>query len=109
MKEPTRFTTFMFRWGIPAIVIVGGILVFVFNPDINGAEGAAGIIGAGLSWLLVGYLFRRGVEGDHERDVEDAAREYLDEHGHWPTDAEYANYERYGRWSPPGRPKAPTA
>ena len=103
MKEPSRFTTFMFRWGIPLIVIVGGIVAFALKPTINGAEGAAGIIGAGLAWLLVGYLFRRGVVGDHERDVEDAAREYLDEHGRWPSDAEYANFERHGRWNPPRR------
>jgi hypothetical protein len=29
-------------------------------------------------------LYRIGVEGDKERDREEAAREYFDKHGHWP-------------------------
>jgi hypothetical protein len=31
-------------------------------------------------------LFRIGVEGDKDRDREDAARAYFDEHGHWPDE-----------------------
>ena len=29
-------------------------------------------------------LFRIGIEGDRDRDREDAARDYFAEHGHWP-------------------------
>jgi hypothetical protein len=31
-------------------------------------------------------LFRIGVEGDKERDREDAARRFFDEHGRWPDE-----------------------
>jgi hypothetical protein len=34
--------------------------------------------------LLLNVLYRIGVEGDKERDREEAAREYFDKHGHWP-------------------------
>jgi hypothetical protein len=83
---------------LPAIVVVVGIVLFIVNPSTLQAEGAAGIVGAGLSIWLFGWLFRKGVEGDHDRDVEDAAREYLDEHGRWPTDEETAHFDRHGRW-----------
>jgi hypothetical protein len=52
--------------------------------DLIGLEAAAMIVGAGLSVFLFGWLFRVGVEGDRERDLEEAARRYLDEHGRWP-------------------------
>ena len=82
----------------PAIVVLAGIIIFLVNPSMIAAEGAAGIIGAGLAWWLFGWLFRKGVEGDHERDVEDAARDFLDREGRWPTDEEEATYSRTGRW-----------
>jgi hypothetical protein len=34
--------------------------------------------------LLLNLLFRMGVEGDRDREREEAARRYFDEHGHWP-------------------------
>jgi hypothetical protein len=87
------------RWYFPIAVIVGGIVAFLVDPSVTAAEGAAGVIGAGLAWILFGWLYRKGEEGDNERDVEDAARRYFDEHGEWPTDAQYETFERYGRWS----------
>ena len=87
------------RWYVPIAVIIGGILLFALDRSLLAAEGAAGIVGAGLAWLLFGWLYRQGEAGDRERDVEEAARAYLDEHGDWPTDAQYARYERSGRWT----------
>ena len=43
-------------------------------------------VGAGLALLLLNLLFRIGAEGDRERDDEQAAREYLATHGHWPDE-----------------------
>jgi hypothetical protein len=56
-----------------------------------------------MAWWLFGWLFRKGVEGDHDRDVEDAARDFLDAQGRWPTDDEEAHFARHGRW--PGAPR----
>ena len=91
----------------PALVVLGGIIAFVVNPSMLAAEGAAGVIGAGMAWWLFGWLFRKGVEGEHDRDAEDAARDFLDEHGRWPDDAEEAHFARYGRW--PGAPRGGAA
>jgi hypothetical protein len=71
----------------PALVVLAGIVVFAVDRSVIAAEGAAGIVGAGLAWWLFGWLFRKGVEGDRERDAEDRARAYFDEHGHWPDEA----------------------
>ena len=43
-------------------------------------------ISAATAVLLLNILFRIGVEGDKERDREDEARRYFDEHGRWPDE-----------------------
>ncbi len=77
-----RFT----RTWLPAIVVAGGVLLFILDPSADTAMGSAGIIGAGLSIWLLNVLFRIGVKGDEERDDEDQARRFFDEHGHWPDE-----------------------
>ena len=94
----TPFLLLFVRHLGPAIVVLAGVLIFAFDRSIIAAEGAAGIIGAGLSWWLFGWLYRQGASGDRERDVEAAARDYLDEHGDWPTDRQTAYYARHGQW-----------
>jgi hypothetical protein len=42
--------------------------------------------GAGLAVLFLNVLFRLGVEGDREREEEEAARAFLDAHGYWPDE-----------------------
>ena len=71
------------RYALPAIVVIGGLVVMSFG-DENHLEGGAGIVSAGLAIYFVNWLFRIGARGDRERDVEEAAREYFDRHGRWP-------------------------
>ena len=99
----TPFHLLFIRHIGPAIVVLAGLIIFAVDRSVLAAEGAAGIIGAGLSWWLFGWLYRQGASGDRERDVENAAREYLDEHGEWPSDAQTAYYARHGHW-PADRP-----
>jgi hypothetical protein len=35
---------------------------------------------------LINALYRFGVHGDRERDDEDRARTFFDEHGYWPDE-----------------------
>ena len=88
----TRFV----RHILPALVVVGGIVAYLVSPSTVAAEGAAGIIGAGLAIWLFGWLFRKGIEGEADRDAEDAARAFLDEHGRWPTEEEERRFLRTG-------------
>ena len=71
------------RYGIPSVVVFGGIVVMAFG-DENHLEGGAGIVSAGLAIFFLNWLFRTGVTGERERDAEEAAREYYDRHGRWP-------------------------
>jgi len=79
-------TVMVVRYVVPALVAVAGVVILAFNHTINGLEGAAMFIGAALAILLLNGLYRVGVTGDEERDREAEARDYLDEHGHWPVE-----------------------
>lgn len=74
------------RYGIGAVMVIAGIVVIVVNPGGFGVDGFAMAVGGGLSVLLINFLFRLGVSGDRERDQEEEARRYFDEHGVWPAE-----------------------
>jgi uncharacterized membrane protein YoaK (UPF0700 family) len=68
------------RYGIPAVLFIAGVIVSA----VASATAGALFISAATAVLLLNFLFRIGVEGDKERDREEAARRYFDEHGRWP-------------------------
>jgi hypothetical protein len=74
------------RYGLPAGLIVAGFVLLFAAPNSTRYEGFAMCLGAGLALFLLNWLFRLGATGDREREQEDAAREYLAEHGHWPDE-----------------------
>ena len=74
------------RYGLPALLIVAGFVLLFAASDTTRWEGFAMCVGAGLALYLLNWLFRMGAKGDEERDREDAARDYLTEHGHWPDE-----------------------
>jgi hypothetical protein len=69
------------RYGIPAALILAGQVIAIATGDV---VSWASFTGAGLAVLLIGFLVRLGIEGDRERDREEAAREYFSKHGRWP-------------------------
>src|SRR3954447_26472274 len=73
------------RYGIPLVLLVAGVIVSATAGGVGVAAGAL-FFSAGSAVLLLNVLYRMGVEGDKERDREEAAREYFDEHGRWPGD-----------------------
>lgn len=75
------------RWWLPAIVCLAGLGVAALSGfSDTGLEAMAAFLGAGSSIWLMNFLWRLGVSGDEERAREDAARAYLQEHGHWPDE-----------------------
>ena len=98
MTQRTPPILIIVRHVIPAVIVIGGLVWFAIEPSVVAAEGAAGVIGAGLAWWLFGWLYRKGAEGETERDEEEAAREFLDARGRWPTDDEAAHFSRHGAW-----------
>jgi hypothetical protein len=75
------------RYILPAVVALVGIVILIFDQSLIGLEGFVLFVGAAGSILLLNVLHRIGVSGDAERDREEDARAYFDEHGHWPDDA----------------------
>ena len=74
------------RFGLPIAICLGGVVAIAISPDRNGLEGGLLIVSAGLSTLLLNWLYRVGVAGERDRDAEDDARAYFDEHGRWPDE-----------------------
>lgn len=75
------------RYGVPALIFLAGIVVAAVDTDSQrGMEVGAMLIGSAFAVLLMNLFFRIGVEGDTARDREEAAREYFDQHGHWPDE-----------------------
>jgi hypothetical protein len=74
------------RYVLPALLFVGGLVMLAIEPNSTGIEGFAMATGAALSVLLLNWLYRSGVQGDRERDSEEAAREFYARHGRWPEE-----------------------
>ena len=74
------------RYVLPAAIFVGGIVALLLSDTLTGLEGLAMGIGVAGSVLLLNVLYRVGVKGDLERDDEEAARIYYDQHGRWPDE-----------------------
>lgn len=71
------------RYGIPLALLVAGVIVSATAGGVGLAAGAL-FFSAASAILLLNVLHRIGVEGDRERDREEDARRYFDEHGRWP-------------------------
>jgi uncharacterized membrane protein YccC len=78
---------FAVRYVLPAVLILAGFVLLAVGGPSNRWDGFAMCVGAGLAVLLLNVFIRIGAKGDQERDREEAAREYLAEHGHWPDEA----------------------
>src|SRR5512133_3926102 len=100
-NRPKRALLFVVRYGIAAALIVAGQVVLVADAGPRGAglEGWALFTGAGISALLFNVLFRIGLADESDREREEAARRYFDEHGHWPDET-----DRRSRAVPGGQP-----
>ena len=72
------------RYVLPATVILAGLIFMALGGETD-LEGGAGLIGAGLAIYFINWLFRAGALGERQRDAEDAAREFFDRHGRWPS------------------------
>jgi hypothetical protein len=83
------------RYGIPALLVLVGIACLIVVPSGTKFEAWALFTGAGLSVLLLNVLYRIGVQGDVERDREDAARSYFEERGEWPEEEEQPARRRW--------------
>ena len=78
------------RWGIRYVFrsccsLRAGWILFTVDDHIRW-DGWAMRLGSAGAVLLLNLLFRYGARGDTERQAEETARAYFDEHGHWPDE-----------------------
>jgi hypothetical protein len=74
------------RYGLPLVLFIAGwVILFTVDGTIRW-DGWAMCLGSAGALLLLNALFRYGAKGDQERADEEAAREFLREHGHWPDE-----------------------
>jgi hypothetical protein len=86
--QKTPRSLFVLRYGIGGAMSLVGIILLVTNSGGFGVDGFALGVGAGLSLIMLNFLYRLGVSGDRERDQEEDARSYLERHGYWPDEAD---------------------
>jgi hypothetical protein len=97
-RERQSIGLLIVRYGLGGVMVLAGIVMIAVNPGGFGVDGFAMAVGGGLSVLLINWLFRLGVSGDVEREREEEARRYFDEHGVWPD--EEPRVERQWRLAP---------
>lgn len=81
--EPAGPLLIGLRYVLPSLVVLAGLIVMLLGSEVD-VEGGASIVSAGLAIFAISWLYRASVDGDRERDAEEAARVYFDEHGRWP-------------------------
>ena len=75
------------RYGVPLAIFITGVVVWGVVSDREVAiEIGAMFWGVAIAVFLLNFFFRMGVSGDRDRDREQEARDYFDEHGHWPDE-----------------------
>jgi len=74
------------RYGLPAAIILTGIVILVAVPGTAGVEGVVTMFGICLCVALFNSLVRLGVSGDRDRDKEEAARDEFERTGVWPDE-----------------------
>ncbi|MEA2145044.1 MAG: hypothetical protein QOG59_631 [Solirubrobacteraceae bacterium] len=94
---PIRLLLGATRIVLPIIIALVGVALIVIGQTSGGATGTHGtsatvaaagvalIVAAIIVWML-NWMYRMSVESNHEREVEEAAREYFDRHGRWPEE-----------------------
>ncbi|MGZ4191431.1 MAG: hypothetical protein ACXVRW_03145 [Solirubrobacteraceae bacterium] len=76
----------LIRYGLGALMVIGGVAMLVISPGGLGFDGFGMAAGGGLSVVLFNVLFRLGLSSEADREEEEQARVYFDEHGEWPED-----------------------
>ena len=84
--QPHSVGMLIVRYGLGAVMVIAGIVVLIISPAGLGFDGFALAVGGGLSVVLFNVLFRLGLASEADREEEERARIYFDEHGEWPEE-----------------------
>jgi hypothetical protein len=75
------------RYVVPGLIALAGIVTILAANDTDvGIEIGGMFLGAAVAVFLLNFFYRMGVSGEKDRDAEQEARDYFDQHGHWPDE-----------------------
>ncbi|MCW3005710.1 MAG: hypothetical protein JWP17_336 [Solirubrobacterales bacterium] len=72
------------RWALPAALLVAGVVILGWY-DIEGVGEA--LVAASVCVLIANLMFRFSFSDVNDRDRDEQARAFFDEHGHWPGES----------------------
>jgi hypothetical protein len=73
------------RVWLPVAIAVAGVVLIVIGHGRTAAAGAGvGLVIVALIVWLLNWMYRLSLESNRDREREEEAREYYDEHGRWP-------------------------
>jgi hypothetical protein len=75
------------RRALPLVLAVVGVAAIIAGRGHTAVAGAGVVLlGIALIVWMINWLFRMSLASNKDRDREEQAREYFDEHGRWPED-----------------------
>jgi drug/metabolite transporter (DMT)-like permease len=75
------------RIWLPVAIAVAGVVAIVLGRGHTALAGAGVVLlGTAVMVWMVNWLFRLSLESNRDREREEEARVYFDEHGRWPDD-----------------------
>ena len=75
------------RVWLPLTIAVAGVVAIVVGHARTPVAGAGVVLlGTALIVWMINWMFRMSVESNRDRDHEEEARRYFDEHGRWPDE-----------------------
>lgn len=87
-RLPSSPLVHFLRWWLGGLVcLVGLVIAIVRGFDESAFEALFAMWGAGLSIILMNFLWRVGIDGDSVREDETEARATFERTGHWPDES----------------------
>ncbi len=71
-----------------SIALAGVVAIIIGRGHTAVAAGGVVLLGVALIVWMINWLFRMSIESNRDRDREEEAREYFDQHGRWPGEGE---------------------
>jgi hypothetical protein len=86
-NTPARFVLAATRVWLPlAIAAVGVVAVVLGHGRTSLAAAGVVLLGSALIVWTLNWLFRMSLESNRDREREEEARRYFDDHGRWPDE-----------------------
>jgi prepilin signal peptidase PulO-like enzyme (type II secretory pathway) len=75
-------------WLPLVIALVGAVAIVLGHARTPLAGAGMGLLVIALIVWMLNWMFRMSVQSNRDRENEERAREYFDDHGYWPGEGE---------------------